>query len=327
LSDELTLILWRHAIDLVRLSTRGECVLLRPIFTENLLQDLLRGISINVYGTIGLGQARLLDDLVSLAKDKALFILRINIKSFAIDYAGMIENLTGQLREFFPDKSISCANFSAVMKVLDEQAKTHKVLLILENFDAILDKPNLPEFADFFGDLNRLRNQQYCSLLVLTTKPYNQYRLYTKTIQRTSPLDLKLEALHTLSLQEIEAELKRRNISLKSQDMNTLTKYIHEHADSFDFLEYCCGCLNAESHQNLRVSERLKIWEEDFAKTREQILRRTIDGSFDRYECFSKEISHFSRRSELIAVSISAIAATSWFFFDKIKQFITGFLK
>jgi hypothetical protein len=301
--------------------------LLRPTFTENLLQDLLRGNSINVHGAIGQGQARLLKDLVPLATENALLVLRVNMKSFAHHYHFMIDKLNEQLSVLFPDKTISCTNFSEVMKTLDEHEKTAKVLLMLENFDAVLDKPNPPEFADFFNDLNRLRNQQHRLLLALTTKPYNQCSLYTKTIQRTSPLDLKLEELHRLSLQEIGAELKRRKISLNSQDLNLLKNRIHEHSYSFDFLEYCCGCLNAEAHQKVSFSERLKIWEEDFAKTREQIVRRKIDTFFDGLECFFKEILHFLRRFKLISASISVIAATSWFFFDKIKQFITGFLK
>jgi hypothetical protein len=308
--------------------TKGEFALLRPTFTENLLQDLLRGNSINVHGAIGQGQARLLEDLVPLATENALLVLRVNMKSFARDYNLMISNLNAQLCALFPDKTISCTNFSEVMNTLDEHAKTAKVLLMLENFDAVLDKPNPPEFADFFNDLNRLRNQQYRLLLALTTKPYNQCSLYTKTIQRTSPLDLKLEELHKLSLQEIGAELKRRKISLNSQDLNLLKNRIHEHSYSFDFLEYCCGCVNAESHQNLSFSERLKIWGEDFAKTREKIIRREIDSSLDWFEtCVIKESLHFLRRFKLIFVSISVIAATSLFYFDKIKQFIAGIWK
>ena len=275
--------------------TKGNA-LLRPTFTENLLQDLLRGNSINVHGAIGQGQARLLDDLVPLAKEKALLVLRVNMKSFARNYNFMIDKLNEQLRALFPDKTISCTNFSEVMKTLDEHAKTAKVLLMLENFDAVLDKPNPPEFTDLFNDLNRLRNQQHRLVLALTTKPYNQYIFYAKTIQRTSPLDLKLEELHKLSLQEIGAELKRRKILLNKQDLNLLKNRIHEHSYSFDFLEYCCGCLNAEAHQNLSFSERLKIWEEDFAKTRKKSVRLKINIFFDGFEYFFKEILHFLRR-------------------------------
>lgn len=307
--------------------TKGEFALLRPTFTENLLKDLIKGNSINVYGAIGQGQARLLDDLVPLAKENALLVLRVNMKSFARDYHLMISNLNAQLSVLFPDKTISCTNFSEVMKTLDEHAKTDKILLMLENFDAVLDKPNPPEFADFFNDLNRLRNQQYRLVLALTTKPYNQYRFYVKHLQHVSPLTLKLAELHRLSLQEIGAELKHRKISLNSQDLNLLKNRIHAHSYSFDFLEYCCGCLNAKTHQNLSFSERLKIWEKDFSKTREKIVRWKIDNSFDRLECFFKEILHFLRRFKLISASISVIVITVLFFFDKIKQFITGFWK
>ncbi|MDD2816478.1 MAG: hypothetical protein PHP00_12230 [Thiotrichaceae bacterium] len=301
---------------------------MRPTFTENLLKDLIKGNSINVHGAIGQGQARLLEDIVPLAKEKALLVLRVNMKRFAEDYAGMIENLERQLRALFPDKTITCTNFSEVMKTLDEHAKTAKVLLMLENFDAVLDKPNPPEFADFFNDLNKLRNQQHRLVLALTTKPYNQCSLYTKTIQRTSPLDLKLEELHRLSLQEIGAELKHRKTSLNSQDLNLLKNRIHEHSYSFDFLEYCYGCVNAKARQNLSFSERLNIWEKDFAKNRERGIWRKIDRFLDWLEtCVIKEILHFLRRFKLISASISVIAAASWFFFDKIKQFITGLSK
>jgi hypothetical protein len=72
--------------------------MLRPQFTENLF-NTLKTQSVNIYGSAGQGQTRLLTDLTELAQAQNFIVLSVDIKLYLNDYDGMVKNLSLQIKK------------------------------------------------------------------------------------------------------------------------------------------------------------------------------------------------------------------------------------
>ncbi|MDQ1316464.1 MAG: hypothetical protein QG588_111, partial [Candidatus Poribacteria bacterium] len=69
---------------------------LRPVFTENTVKSLQRGISINLIGPAGNGRERLLHDIRGCHLPDTTVVI-INLKSYRQNYDGMIVEMGRQL--------------------------------------------------------------------------------------------------------------------------------------------------------------------------------------------------------------------------------------
>lgn len=256
--------------------------LLREEFTQNLFKELTR-TSVNVYGEYGQGQERLVTDVDQLATAAGFIVLSVNMKAWAKDYAGLIQNLGAQLNSQLSTVKIQTKNLAELDDALSKYVEEKTVLLIFNHFDALLDNTELdPQYKNFFIHLNSIRNQSYRVLLAVTTTPFNQYKFYVDEIQKTSPLDLKCLALTRLKRAEIEAFLNdATKKSLGKTGLNTFIKAIQENPRDFAFLEYCLPKLSEDNPQHLSLEQRLARWRHSFENGQKLCVRRKIDKFFN----------------------------------------------
>jgi hypothetical protein len=299
--------------------------LLRRQFTETLLNTLKKQ-SVNVHGDYGQGQTRLLEDLEQLARAQGFIVLSVDMKRWTEQYDGMINELSRQLRAQLPAVTEPIGDLAQLVTALDTHAANITVLLMLQQFDALLDNAvHLDsKYAPFFPHLNSLRNQAKRVLLVITAKPYNQYRVYIDQIHNTSPLDLRLWQLNKLSYHEIKDELQPRVTQLTGQQLNLLTRSVHEHPQAFEFLEYCVDQLNLGNEQDLNLPKRLKLWHKGFNRVHKKIVRKRLDGLLNWLAIVGKEIDGLSLKLKLVVASLLGLIGVFTDVFDKVKQPVMG---
>ncbi len=298
---------------------------LRPQFTQTLLETLKKE-SVNVHGDYGQGQSRLLEDLSQLAKDQGFIVLLVDMKRWAEHYDGMISELSRQIRAQLPAVTEPIKELAELVKALDNQAATTTVLFILQQFDALLDNAvHLDDkYKDFFPHLNSLRNQQNRVLLTITAKPYNQYRVYVDQIHNTSPLDLELLELRSLSYNEIKTELYCRVSDYLTNDyLSTLTRDIHSHPQAFEFLKYCVKQIEIGYDRELNTTKQLEIWRKKFKNGHKQCFWRKSDKVRNKLTMIIKEVSAFKVLLGSLAVGFTVLIAS----FDKVKPLAISVLQ
>jgi hypothetical protein len=295
--------------------------LLRPQFTQTLVETLKKQ-SVNVYGAVGQGQTRLLADVSELARQQGFIVLELDMKAWAENYDGMIAALSRQLRDELSAVTEPMNDLGQFVQALDNHAAEKTVLLLLQHFDSVLDEVlHLDEtnYAKFFAHLNSLRNQHRRVLLVMTAKPYNQYRFYVDKIHKTSPLDLTLRELNSLAYEEIKDEVQRRVNPLS--DVALLTRTVHDHAQPFDFLEYCIQQLTASNDRQLST-KKLTAWQKRFERDQKKCFRNRLDRFINWLAIAGKEIDNLSTRLKLLLGSVLGLLGLLLGLFDKIKQLL-----
>jgi hypothetical protein len=166
-----------------------------------------------------------------------------------------------------------------VLTAIDTHAANNIVLWLLEEFECLLDSVQLDEkYEKFLSHLNSFKNQTNRRLLLSTVQKYDMPRFYAKdSIYNLSFLDLMVIELNPLSYNEIKTELQLKARDLTGQQLNELTRVIHEHKQAGEFLEYCLQQLNFGNHQDLVLKKRLKIWQKTFKKQHKHSIRRQLD--------------------------------------------------
>lgn len=231
---------------------------LRPVYTDYLFKQLQKQ-SLNVYGSAGQGRERLLADLHELATPAGILVLTANMKAYAKNYDGFINDLTRQLANqlTITDTSLS------LEQLIDQHSQQKTVWIFLHNFDAILDNTQLDKQFGivFFNQLNALKNRPRCFLLCMTERPFRQYHLYAEKIHSLSPLDLGIDALTPLTLDECEQELHRRTLGLLDKHFRQLLAYVYAHSSPYRFLDYACNQIAAGIDNSKSFESRLEIWQ------------------------------------------------------------------
>jgi hypothetical protein len=239
---------------------------LRPEYTELLAKELTKQ-SLNIYGEAGQGQWRLLEDLQTVLHNENTQVFLLNMKNYAASYHGFIVDITGQLQQHIPSaKEKNCTDLAQFLTVFDEVAVGQHIVLLLHNFDALLDNPQLDEAYDvnFFNGLNALKNAGH-RLVCVTVKPHNQSQVFVKQqVHSNSWLDLKRKSLPDLSELQIENELVRRELGLMDKHLKLLISSIQLQAHCYDFLEFVVDELNLHDSENLLFSNRLEKWQKEF---------------------------------------------------------------
>jgi hypothetical protein len=196
--------------------------ILRPVFTQYLIKALDKQ-SLNVYASHGQGQLRLLEDLKTKLVEQGDIALLIEMKSYAESYLGFIQALAVQTAQQIPAiTSDQLTDFAAIVTAWDKHAQQQRIVMMLHDFDAILDNPQIDEAYDisFFDSLNALRNQGR-RLICMTKKPHNQSQVYVdKKVHSNSWLDLERIELPLLTYDEIKHALFPHNYQLSSADIS-----------------------------------------------------------------------------------------------------------
>lgn len=82
---------------------------LRPIFTEQVVEKLLNDTSLNPFGEKGIGKKRLLDDLMALATQQKIAVIRLNMKAYSNSYASFLRQTELDLNKLVPADSSRAA--------------------------------------------------------------------------------------------------------------------------------------------------------------------------------------------------------------------------
>lgn len=238
---------------------------LRKAFTDSLYKKLKGGDSINIVGPRHNGQQRLLDDLAQLAKQEAITVLEIDMNKWKHHYGGFVDAIQDQLNPSVhllsntplsatthSTKALPATNEQHLSRVLSRHIIHHKqILLLLNNYDALLDNPKQRFPKSFFDDLNSLRNKANLSLCVLTEKSHLQYKVHYKsedgkTLEnKLSWLDLEIIELPKPTMSEIREELNKRldTVLLWEQgpEQEQFVTALQNHTAFYQFLSIVCN--------------------------------------------------------------------------------------
>ncbi|HAI68908.1 MAG TPA: hypothetical protein DCM38_05650 [Gammaproteobacteria bacterium] len=232
---------------------------LRPIFTQNLINTLQQGRSVNLIAPAGQGRRRLLEDIKSSPKNARIPFL--DMKSYTDNYDGFIQALWQQLDE----KGEQPTDFGKLITTLESRRK--KIIILLHHFDELLDNSSLDKRFDvnFFNQLNSIQTQDNVSLLCLTSEPHDQSFIFIKGKQsRFSWLDLEKKRLPKLSYEEICLELKSRELPISSEELSLVAWAVPRHEKPYLLLKSFADKIKNQENNDLELSSQLKIWREQF---------------------------------------------------------------
>lgn len=235
---------------------------LRPNFTRNLVHALLdRHRSVNLIGPPGCGKRRLLEDLRD-CKPPDTLVLLVDLRAYKQSYAGFLGGLWRQISQ--PNAKTPQELGKLVAKLEDSG---QRVLLLLDNFDALLDNPYIdPKFGVQFHDhLNSLKNHPRMALACVTVKPHDQsVVLVGGQPHGTSWLDLEKCPLPDLVRPELRAEIDRRQLGLDADSATMIVEAVRSRERAYDLLDAILNKWANQEDADLRLRKRLKKWVKDF---------------------------------------------------------------
>jgi TIR domain len=211
---------------------------LRPSATSDLAYQLLvERRSSNLIGPPEQARRRMIDDLLKCGmEEQGIRPLLINMHHYVRSFQGFLDDLCTQTN----------TEGNKLNEILENaiQASGDCNLLILDNFEAILQEPDSLDARyniAFMNSLNALRNTPHTRLLLGSTRPHNdgayQYQ------GRSSWLDLREFRLPDLELSEIKAEMDAlwSKKILPEALRDTLSEHIYtEIHKPFSLLEAVC---------------------------------------------------------------------------------------
>jgi len=234
---------------------------LRPTFTENIVKTLLKGESVNIYGSKGQGRERLLEDLQHCQFDDMQMLL-INMKNYAGSYQGFVEDLGRKMGQ-------TSSKFDLLLNELPSTDK--KTVLLLQNFDSLLNNSKVHQQygVRFFDHLNSIKNRSNMALVCVTENLHSNSMIYiSRGVNRGSWLDLKPEPLPPFDLDQIRAELKRHFPALYSDELDQISNRVFAHHLPYQLLRYFVDRLNNKEDAKIAFEKRLKKWQKRFDKAR-----------------------------------------------------------
>ena len=239
---------------------------LRPDYTDYLLKKLDKN-SLNIYAPSGQGQLRLLEDLQKLLLERGDWVFLIKMKSYAENYEGFIRRLAIQIEKLAPEfNADSLQSLADIFKILDDSATEHRSILLLHDFDVLLDNAQIdPKYnEDFFDNLNALKNRGH-RLVCVTERPHNQSQVYIdKKVHGNSWLDLKRLPLPPLNYEQIKQALLEQDYKSNHRNFSKLVDAIKAHPQVYQFLEFVYPRLRFAGYDGLSFEERLERLHEEF---------------------------------------------------------------
>lgn len=245
---------------------------LRPAFTKKLAQMLfLQHTSVNIYGEDGTGKKRVLEDLLKalrLAGFEDYVPITIDFKNHAYRYAGMLQELHHQMG----GKNTMFSGFKDFFQEIEQQNRWY--LLSLYHFDAILDNPKIDPYYDaqFFDDLNSLKNKRNVALVVSTQRPHRGSCLFVEgKLYSNSWLNLKMEPILPLTDTQVKLELSKRLsdhyfewLYNHPNERQQIEHKIHETPHTYEMLVFLAEQLNAKADEEIKFDERLNQWQKKY---------------------------------------------------------------
>jgi hypothetical protein len=233
---------------------------LRPLFTDELLKLLQQGISVNLIAQDGQGRKRLLED-IQTARLKNTKVIVVDIKHHLNSYDDLIQTLWQQLDGTTQAPTTWEELIAAINK------KYNRTIIVLYHFDDLLDNLSIDSKfnLNFFNQLDKISHNPHISLLCVTSQAHDQSMVCTEGLKRDySWLDLEKKRLPKLSYDEIQFELKNRNLSLAVEELSQLTWIIHKHTLPYTLLNFLAAKIAHQEDTELVFSERMEKWTKQF---------------------------------------------------------------
>ncbi len=210
---------------------------LRPEFTDQVFRQMAEArTSYNIVGPKGTGRAELLHDLQRMARAMDYRECLIDLKIVQHDF----HHFLAQLRRIV---GVPEGFGQSVSEILARAIPPGQlVLLLLDDFDAMLGNREHQFPEAFFADLNDLKTNKLVRLCCITSEPYLRFPIYSNGRKLDgSPLDLTVLRLPKLSTPEIRARLERRLADCPGWRDESRREHvvacIHRHVAPFEFLQ------------------------------------------------------------------------------------------
>ena len=245
---------------------------LRPELTEKTAKALLlQHTAVNIYGEDGTGKKRLFEDLLKglrLAGFNDYTPIVIDLKNYAYEYSEMLRELHEQMGIAGETPS----KFIDFFKGVEQQNRWY--LIFLYHFDAILDNPKIDPYfnAQFFDDLNYLKNKRNIGLVVSTQQPHRgSYVFIDGKAYSNSWLNLKMKPMPPLTDTQVKVELGKRLSDHYFQwlynhpnERSQIEKKIRETPNTYQMLVFLAEQLNAKADEEIKFDERLNKWQKKY---------------------------------------------------------------
>ena len=183
---------------------------LRPEFTHELVESLLHGKSINLIGAHGQGRRRTLRDLCEVFP-KSWRVFQVDMRIVEKEMSSLLNELLKQ------EKIENIASIHDFLHKLNENSVNY--LIIIHNYHLLTD-------LNVISYLNTIGNYPYLSLLCVSEK------------KQESPALLATDCiLPMVTSKQLLAEIKRRDLKLKQEDMQLLTDFLLQQVSPYSFLD------------------------------------------------------------------------------------------
>lgn len=206
---------------------------LRPELTTSLAYRLMAGEMITLISPHGQGRRRTLSDLGNRTAD-SLLTIQLNMQIYQHDFRGFLTDISKQAEH--PEMVTS--SFSPLLDQLTKAKQN--VLIILHNFDELREcSAAISGYnCDFFNDLNSIRQRTNISLLSVCEQHHANYLLQHDGSELSgSSLVSELLQLPALTHQQLLAELVRRTLPVRENDLPELTDWLLKQTAPYSILD------------------------------------------------------------------------------------------
>lgn len=272
---------------------------LRKAFTNDLYRKLVNGNSINLVGPKFNGRLRLLEDLANVARQEGNTVVVVDMNHWKTDYEGFVKHAQEQVLLAAPasvteEESRALVPAEHLSKALSAQLPHHqRIILLLNNFDAILDNPRRRFPKTFFDDLNSLRHKPNLSLCAVTQKSHLQSTIYykeeTEFKNTLSWLELEIVELPRPTLSEVREELDKRLLEVAfwrdEPEKERFVVAVQDHTAFYRFLEIVCNSFGM-NHQQIPAETRLQQCYKTFEKNYRRLQESPLPGYLEKGKGF-----------------------------------------
>jgi len=249
---------------------------LRPVFTENIIKDLQRRCSLNIYGAPGQGRRRLLEDIQKFQWDSNTKVLMVDMKNHRDSHESFLQALWQQMGMAGKVPK----DLSGVLAKFKQANSSLNLIFLLHHFDSLLNNATVHHQFNvkFFDNLNAIRNESNMSLLCVTEKKHSLSVIFIEEkTHRASWLNLESKRLTGLTFDEIRYEIKQRLETLSGEELQEFAHAVYAHIAPYQFLMYCCDNYLNHANDDIELSQRLKLWKQQYNQDHPSLTLSNFD--------------------------------------------------
>ncbi len=238
---------------------------LYPTFTKHLYKLLIsERQSINLYGEIGQGRSRILEDLTIILEQENIQVVNIDMKACVKDFQHFLDALNDAITVMGRDGDLA-------MWINGVEQSNKPTALFLDNFDVLFGDFSIYKMhqieTQFVTKINGIKNTNNIHLLCATTKPHEKQIYYLNSEIGTSPFILKEEGAPIgLSTKKVRAELNQKLNTCKDWQVCTdkekgfYAVKISKHNKPYLLLEYIVKQIKNVGIEPKTKRRQLQYW-------------------------------------------------------------------